>query len=59
MDDECRKIADGQKVRCRIKFYMIADRIGLHSVPLPYLIKTMINFSDEIGYHQLCNGNSL
>ena len=58
MDDECRKIRRPESQMSH-KLYMIADRIGLHSVPLPYLIKTMINFSDEIGYHQLCNGNSL
>ena len=58
MDDECRKIRRPES-QMSYKLYMIADRIGLHSVPLPYLIKTMINFLDEIGYHQLCNGNSL
>ena len=58
MDDECRKIRRPES-QISYKLHMIADRIGLHSVPLPYLIKTMINFLDEIGYHQLCNGNSL
>ena len=58
MDDKCRKIRRPES-QISYKLHMIADRIGLHSVPLPYLIKTMINFLDEIGYHQLCNGNSL
>ena len=32
---------------------MITDRIGLHSVLLPLLIKTITKFSNVIGYQQL------